>query len=57
LYDEAVRDAGDEMKLGIDLGGTKIAIIALDDQGVELLRRRVSTHQGDSQQHCWQLRA
>ena len=35
------------MKLGIDLGGTKIEIIALDDQGVELLRRRVATPQGD----------
>jgi DUF2075 family protein len=31
------------MKLGIDLGGTKIEIIALDDQGVELMRRRVAT--------------
>jgi fructokinase len=35
------------MKLGIDLGGTKIEIIALDDAGVELLRRRVPTPQGD----------
>ena len=35
------------MKLGIDLGGTKIEIIALGDQGVELLRRRVPTPQGD----------
>ncbi len=35
------------MKLGIDLGGTKIEIIALDDHGVELLRRRVPTPQGD----------
>jgi len=35
------------MKLGIDLGGTKIEIIALDDKGVELLRRRVPTPQGD----------
>ena len=35
------------MKLGIDLGGTKINIIAHDDQGVELLRRRVPTPQGD----------
>jgi fructokinase len=31
------------MKLGIDLGGTKIEIIALDDSGKELLRRRVPT--------------
>jgi fructokinase len=35
------------MKLGIDLGGTKIEIIALDDKGVELLRRRVPTPRGD----------
>ena len=35
------------MKLGIDLGGTKIEIIALDDNGDELLRRRVATPQGD----------
>jgi fructokinase len=35
------------MKLGIDLGGTKIEIIALEEQGVELLRRRVLTPQGD----------
>lgn len=31
------------MKLGIDLGGTKIEIIALDDEGNELLRRRTPT--------------
>ena len=35
------------MKLGIDLGGTKIEIIALDDNGVELLRKRVPTPQAD----------
>ena len=35
------------MKLGIDLGGSKIEIIALDDHGVEVLRRRVPTPQGD----------
>ena len=35
------------MRLGIDLGGTKIEIIALDGSGVELLRRRVATPQGD----------
>jgi len=34
------------MKLGIDLGGTKIEIIALDEQGVELLRRRVPMRTG-----------
>ncbi|ADE12004.1 ROK family protein [Sideroxydans lithotrophicus] len=35
------------MRLGIDLGGTKIEIIALDDAGRELLRRRVPTPKGD----------
>ena len=35
------------MRLGIDLGGTKIEIIALDDTGAELLRRRIATPQGD----------
>lgn len=34
------------MRIGIDLGGTKIEIIALDGSDV-LLRRRVSTPQGD----------
>ena len=35
------------MRLGIDLGGTKIEIVALDEGGKELLRRRVPTPQGD----------
>ncbi len=35
------------MRIGIDLGGTKIEIIALDSHGVECLRRRVSTPEGD----------
>jgi len=35
------------MKIGLDLGGTKIEIIALDDKGTELLRRRVPTPQGN----------
>ncbi len=35
------------MRLGIDLGGTKTEIIALDDAGGELLRRRVATPRGD----------
>lgn len=35
------------MRIGIDLGGTKIEIIALGDDGSELLRRRVATPQGD----------
>ena len=34
-------------RLGIDLGGTKIEIIALDGDGRERLRRRVATPRGD----------
>ncbi len=37
------------LQLGIDLGGTKIEIIALDDSGRELLRQRIATPQGDYQ--------
>ena len=35
------------MRIGVDLGGTKIEIAALDAAGHELLRRRVPTPQGD----------
>ena len=35
------------MRIGIDLGGTKIEGIALDDAGRALARRRVPTPQGD----------
>lgn len=35
------------MKIGIDLGGTKIEVIALDDDGSTLVRRRVPTPVGD----------
>lgn len=35
------------LRIGIDLGGTKIEIIALDGQGATLLRRRIATPQGD----------
>ena len=34
------------MRIGIDLGGTKIELIALASNGTELLRKRVSTPQG-----------
>jgi len=34
-------------RLGIDLGGTKIEILALDDSGAERFRRRVPTPRGD----------
>jgi fructokinase len=35
------------LQLGIDLGGTKIEIVALGSDGGELLRRRVPTPRGD----------
>jgi len=35
------------MRIGIDLGGTKIELIALDEAGGTLSRRRVDTPQGD----------
>jgi fructokinase len=35
------------IRLGVDLGGTKIEIIALDPQGRECLRQRVATPRGD----------
>ncbi len=35
------------LRLGIDLGGTKTEIIALNDAGQELLRKRVTTKRGD----------
>ena len=37
------------MRLGIDLGGSKIEIVALADDGGELLRQRTATPQGDYQ--------
>ena len=36
-----------EVRIGVDLGGTKIEIVALDDAGVEHIRRRVPTPAGD----------
>ena len=35
------------MRIGVDLGGTKIEAIAIDDEGRERLRRRVPTPRGD----------
>lgn len=35
------------MRIGVDLGGTKIEGIALDDSGEELIRHRVATPSGD----------
>src|SRR5215813_4807003 len=35
------------IRFGVDLGGTKTEIVALDARGAEVLRRRVSTPAGD----------
>ncbi|WP_303785784.1 ROK family protein [Azovibrio restrictus] len=35
------------MRLGVDLGGTKIEVLALSDAGQTLLRRRIPTPKGD----------
>ena len=40
-------EATPELRFGLDLGGTKIEIIALDQHGHTLLRQRVPTPQGD----------
>jgi fructokinase len=42
------------VRIGVDLGGTKIEIIALDDNCATVLRRRVPTPAGD---HCSTIRA
>jgi fructokinase len=38
---------GNHLRIGVDLGGTKTEIAALDPRGRELLRRRVATPAGD----------
>jgi len=38
------------VRIGIDLGGTKIEVIALSDEGKELFRKRVDTPRDDYQQ-------
>jgi fructokinase len=35
------------VRIGVDLGGTKIEILALDDNGATVLKRRVQTPMGD----------
>jgi fructokinase len=35
-------------RIGIDLGGTKIEIVALDPRGVECFRKRIATPRGDN---------
>ena len=37
------------IRIGVDLGGTKIEAIALDQHGQELKRKRVATPKGDYQ--------
>ncbi len=39
--------SGTGMRIGVDLGGTKIEVLALGDRGEELLRRRVPTPRHD----------
>ena len=40
------------MRIGVDLGGTKIEAIALDDAGVETARRRIATGgKGEKRSH------
>ena len=34
------------MRIGVDVGGTKLEVIAIDDEGAEVLRRRVATPRG-----------
>jgi fructokinase len=36
-----------KMRIGIDLGGTKIEALAIDDEGIELARHRVATPRDD----------
>lgn len=37
---------GNVMRIGIDLGGTKIEVIALSNSGEELFRKRIPTPRG-----------
>jgi len=42
-----IADNPEIMRFGVDLGGTKIEIVALGDDGAELLRHRVASPQGN----------
>jgi fructokinase len=44
----SVAKAGDSIRIGVDLGGTKIEAVALDAAGEILVRRRVPTPTGDA---------
>src|SRR5258707_15593969 len=39
--------AGKKLRIGVDLGGTKIEFVALESDGTELRRFRVPTPRGD----------
>jgi fructokinase len=39
----------DAVRIGIDLGGTKTEVVAIDAHGSELMRRRIASPQGDYQ--------
>src|SRR5260370_26302012 len=39
--------AGEKLRIGVDLGGTKIEFVALESDGTELRRFRVPTPRGD----------
>lgn len=45
------------MRIGIDLGGTKIELAALDPTGAMRLRRRVATPAGDYEANTERYRA
>jgi predicted NBD/HSP70 family sugar kinase len=47
MFPDNMMDSRMPMRFGIDLGGTKIELIALDAANREVLRRRVDTPQGD----------
>jgi fructokinase len=47
LRTDTMLEANMAMRIGIDLGGTKIELVALDGSGRVLLRRRRPTPQGD----------
>jgi fructokinase len=47
----------EQVRFGIDLGGTKIEIIALDETGETLLRHRIATPQGDYEETLEAIRA
>ena len=47
LSGEALSAANAVLRFGVDLGGSKIEIIALDETGAPRLRRRVATPRGD----------